>query len=641
MWRNPELIKNWNISNSEELYGVNKWGANYFSFNKKGHACVTPFGKENGPQISLYEIAKEVEDRGLAMPVIVRIENILGSQIKLLHNTFREVIKATGYQNEYKGVFPIKVNQQEQVIEAITQFGKDFNHGLEAGSKPELIAAISMLENRDACLICNGYKDEEFIDLGLYAVKMGFKCFFVIEVPGELELILERAKKLKVRPYLGVRIKLSTHADGQWSESSGDASVFGLNISQVIDVIDRLKESDMMDCLQLLHYHIGSQIPNIRDIRAGAYEACRIYQELVNEGAKMGYIDVGGGLAVDYDGSNTNYHSSRNYSIEEYCYDIVESIIAVLDKQNIPHPVIITESGRVTVAYYSVLLFNILDVSSFHPSPLPPDIRENKSELIQNLLSTYDMISQKSIQECCNDTLYYRSQARQLFKHGQTNLRDRALAENLVRHILIQISRVGAELKHVPKDVKDIDRLLYDVYYGNFSLFQSLPDVWAINQIFPVMPIHRLNEAPTHPAIISDITCDCDGKIDNFPDYSHDKNAIMLHELKDGEEYYLGVFLVGAYQETLGDLHNLFGDTNVVTVHVNDNGSYQIIKELEGDSVADVLSYVEYDIKALKKNLKHRAEDSIDKGFITPKERKQILESFDEGLRGYTYFERE
>lgn len=641
MWRNPELIKNWTISNAEELYGINKWGADYFSINKKGHVVVTPFGKENGPQISLHEVVKEVEDRGLAMPVILRIENILGSQIKLLHNTFRDVIKATGYQNEYKGVFPIKVNQQEQVIEAIAEFGKDFNHGLEAGSKPELIAAISMLQNRDACLICNGYKDEEFIDLGLYAVKMGFKCFFVIEVPGELELILERAKKLKVRPYLGVRIKLSTHAEGQWSESSGDSSVFGLNISQVIDVIDRLKQSDMLDCLQLLHYHIGSQIPNIRDIRAGAFEACRIYQELVNEGAKMGYIDFGGGLAVDYDGSNTNYHSSRNYSVEEYCYDIVESIIAVLDKQNIPHPVIITESGRVTVAYYSVLLFNVLDVSSFHPSPLPKDIKDNQSELIQNLLSTYDMISPKAIQECCNDALYYRNQARQLFKHGQTNLRDRALAENLVRHILIKISKVGAELKHVPKDVQDIDRLLYDIYYGNFSLFQSLPDVWAINQIFPVMPIHRLSEAPTHPAIISDITCDCDGKIDNFPDYSHDKNALMLHELKDGEEYYLGVFLVGAYQETLGDLHNLFGDTNVATIHVNDDGSYQVIKELEGDSVADVLSYVEYDVKAIKKSLKQLAEDSINKGFITPKERKQILEGFEEGLRGYTYFERE
>jgi arginine decarboxylase len=641
MWRDPEIIKNWTSASSEELYGINKWGADYFSINKKGDVVVTPLGKDNGPQISLHDIAKEIEERGLSMPVILRIENILGSQIKLLHNTFREVIKATGYTGEYKGVFPIKVNQQEQVVEAISEFGRKFNHGLEAGSKPELIAAISMLQNRNACLICNGYKDEEFIDLGLYAVKMGFKCFFVIEVPGELELILERAKKLKVRPLLGVRVKLSTQAEGQWSESGGDGSVFGLNIMQVIDAIDKLKENDMLDCLQLLHYHIGSQIPNIRDIRSGALEASRIYQELVDEGAKMGYMDFGGGLAVDYDGSNTNYHSSRNYSVEEYCYDIVESIIAVLDKQGIEHPTIITESGRVTVAYYSVLLFNILEISSFHPNPLPDNIRENQSELIQNLLSTLEMVSPKAIQECSNDALFYKNQARQLFKHGQIKLRERALAENLVRHILIKISKVATELKHVPKDVTDIERLLYDIYYGNFSLFQSLPDVWAINQIFPIVPIHRLDEAPTHPAIISDITCDCDGKIDNFPDYSHDKRTIMLHDLKDGEEYYLGVFLVGAYQETLGDLHNLFGDTNVVTIHVNDDGTYQMTKELEGDSVADVLSYVEYDVKAMKNRLKAIAEDSIQQGFITAKERKHILNDFEEGLRGYTYFEKE
>ncbi len=634
-------MKKWSIEDAAELYGINHWGADYFTINSDGDVVVTPFGRDNGPGISLYSIAREIEDRGMSMPVLLRVENILGSQIKLLHETFRKVIKETSYAGEYKGVFPIKVNQQEQVIEAISEFGREFNHGLEAGSKPELLAAISMLNNRNACLICNGYKDEEFIDLGLYTLKMGYACFFVVEVPGEIDLIIERAKYLGVKPNLGLRIKLSTQAEGHWTESGGDASVFGLSMSHVVDVLDRLKQEDMLDCLQLLHYHIGSQIPNIRDIRAGAMEACRIYEELVKEGANMSYIDFGGGLAVDYDGSKTNYSSSRNYTMEEYCYDIVESIITVLGKNKIPHPTIITESGRAIVAYYSVLLFNVLDVSSHIPPPIPKDIPPSSNGLVENLLSTYEMVSPKDIQECCNDALFYRNQARQFFKHGQINIRERALAENLVRHILIKISKVGTTLAHVPKDVQEINKLLYDTYYGNFSLFQSLPDVWAIDQIFPMMPIHRLRERPRHPAIISDITCDCDGKIDTFPDYAHEKKSLMLHELKDDEEYYLGAFLVGAYQETLGDLHNLFGDTNVVSIHAQEDGSYQFVRELEGDSVSDVLSYVEYDVRSIKNRIKLLAEEAIQKGFITSKERKSILRSFDEGLRGYTYFEKE
>jgi len=633
--------KNWTIGKATELYGIDKWGAGYFSINELGEVVVNPSGDDNGPKVSLYEIAKEIETRGLSMPVVLRIENILGSQIRLLNETFRRVIRESNYQGEYKGVFPIKVNQQEQVIEAISQFGKEYNHGLEAGSKSELIAALSMMKTRKASLVCNGYKDEEFIDLGLHALKMGYQIFFVIEMPGEVDLIIERAKFHKVKPNLGLRIKLAIQADGQWSESGGDASVFGLGMSHVVDVVDRLKAENMLDCLRLLHYHIGSQIPNITDIRAGAMEASRLYEELVREGAPMGYLDLGGGLAVDYDGSNTNSHSSRNYSMEEYCSDIIESIITVLAKNRIPHPTIITESGRAVVAYCSVLLFNILDVSSFTPPPIPENFAEPPSELIENLLATYNMVSCKQILECSNDALFYRSQARQLFKHGQIGIRERAMAENLVQHILIKISQISKKMEHIPQDVQSINKLVYDIYYGNFSIFQSLPDVWAINQILPVIPIHRLNEQPTRPAIISDITCDCDGKIDNFPDPAHKRNSIMLHELRDNEEYYVGVFLVGAYQETLGDLHNLFGDTNVVSIHVNDDGSYKFIRELEGDSVADVLSYMEYDVRSLRNRVKNIAENSIDKGYITARQRKAILADFEEGLRGYTYFEKE
>ncbi len=631
----------WTIEDSAELYGIKRWGKDYFTVNADGDVCVTPMGKGEGPSISLHEIARGIEERGLSMPVLLRIENILGSQIRMLHNTFQKVFAETGYQGDYKGVFPIKVNQQEQVIEAIAEFGKEFNHGLEAGSKPELIAAISMLDNPDACLICNGYKDEEFIDLGLHALKMGLTCIFVIEVPGELDTILARAKELNVKPLLGIRVRLASRADGNWAESGGDSSVFGLNMPQTVEILDILKKSDMLDRLRLLHYHIGSQIPDISSIRTAAFEACRIYEELAAEGAPMGYLDLGGGLAVDYDGTQTNTYSSRNYSIEEYCCDIAETIITVLDKRHIPHPTIITESGRVTVSYYSVLIFNILDVSHFSPQPIPENVPESTNDLLENMVETYKLISSTNLQESYNDAIFYRDQARQMFKHGQISIRERAVSESVFKNTLLKISVLAQDAENVSDDVKNIDAIIHDIYYGNFSLFQSLPDVWAIKQFFPVMPLHRLNEYPDTSGIISDITCDCDGKMDIFSAYSRKKSTLQLHGLKPDEEYFLGVFLVGAYQETLGDLHNLFGDTNVVSVHVEKDGSYEYVRELEGDSVADVLSYVEYDVRATRQRIRKLADKAIQKGLMTTRERTQILAGFDEGLRGYTYFEKE
>jgi len=641
MWKDPLKATDWSLADSEKLYGINNWGAGYFSVDANGDVATTPLGQEEGPSVSLHKIIKEVEERGLSMPVLLRIENILGSQIKLLHKSFNKAIKEFDYQGSYRGVYPIKVNQQEQVVEAITQFGKQYNHGLEAGSKPELIAAISMLENRDACLICNGYKDAEFIDLGLYATKMGFNCFFVIEMPSELELIIERAALMDVKPHLGLRVKLSAKAEGKWSGSGGDNSVFGLNMSQIIKVVDRLKEVKMLNCLELLHYHIGSQIPNIRNIREGVLEACRIYEGLIEEGAPMGFLDLGGGLAVDYNGSHSNIHASRNYSVDEYCQDIVETITTAFDKKSIEHPVIITESGRATVAYYSVLLFNVLDVSPFTPQPVPEDLPASTNDLLEHLMETLRSIRPARIQECYNDAIYYLGQVRQLFKHGQINLRIRAIAEDIFRHIQIKISQEASNLRHVPEEIRQIDKQISDFYYGNFSVFQSLPDMWAIDQFFPVMPIHRLNEQPTRPAIIADITCDCDGKIDNFVDFDQQRKTLPLHQLKDGEDYYLGAFLVGAYQETLGDLHNLFGDTNVVSINVDKNGEYTFVRELEGDSVADVLSYVEYDVKDIKKRVAGLTDNSIELGFINLQERRKIIKIFDEGLRGYTYFEQE
>jgi arginine decarboxylase len=545
-----------------------------------------------------------------------------------------------GYKGAYRGVYPIKVNQQREVVEEVAKFGSRYHHGLEAGSKAELVAALAVLKDPEACLVCNGYKDEEFIDLGLYARKMGFKCFFVVEMPSELTLILERAALLNIRPLIGVRIKLSSTAGGHWTESCGDRSIFGLNISQLVEVVDDLKSREMLDCLQLLHYHIGSQVPNIRDIRSAALEASQVYAGLVSEGARMGYLDLGGGLAVDYDGSHTNFVHSRNYSLEEYCSDVVETIMTSMDASGIEHPAIITESGRATVAYYSVLLFNILDVSRFQALPLPETMAEQSPEMIRNISEVLKSITIRNVQECYNDALYYRDEIRQLFKHGDLTLRDRALGEMIFWHTMQRIAAESKNLKNVPLELRDIDTVLADIYYGNFSVFQSLPDAWAIDHHFPVMPIHRLNEEPTRQGIVADITCDCDGKIDKFIDSHGVKNALALHELKNDEEYYLGVFLVGAYQETLGDLHNLLGDTNVVSIRVDDEGDYHFVREVEGDSVADVLTYVEYDPKQMVVDFRQTAEEAIRKGLITPLERHQIMNAFEAGLRGYTYFER-
>lgn len=636
-----ETLERWTVENSADMYGIKNWGIDYFDISENGDVVYTPGQKFQNKKISLMEIVSGIKARGLGMPVLLRISNILDSQITYLNECFNNAIANFGYQGQYRGVFPIKVNQQQQVVQEVTEFGKNFHVGLEAGSKAELLAAISFMKDPEACLICNGYKDEEFIDLGLYAVKMGYKCFFVIEMPNELDLILERSAKLGVKPLLGVRIKLAAKASGHWTESGGDRSIFGLNVTELVDLVDKLKTSNMLDSLRLLHYHVGSQIPNIRDIRSAVVEATRVYSGLVKEGAAMGYLDLGGGLAVDYDGSKTNYVNSRNYSVNEYCTDIIETVMGIANEHQIPHPNIITESGRATVAYYSVLLFNILDVSRFTTQKIPEKLPADSHEMTRNLHETLNRLTLKNLQESLNDAIYYRDQLRDIFNHGDISLRERSLGENIFWNIVSNVNKNIPNLKNIPSEFEGIEVSLSDIYYGNFSVFQSLPDTWAIDHIFPVMPIHRLNEEPTRNAIIADITCDCDGKIDKFIDPHDVKHTIKLHEPNNGDEYYLGVFLVGAYQETLGDLHNLLGDTNVVTIRVNENGDYSFVDELEGDTVADVLSYVEYDIKGMKVRLRELAENAVQNGKITMNERAEVLKAFEDGLNGYTYFERD
>jgi len=633
-------MERWNTTKSAELYGVPEWSGGYFSIGANGEMMVMPSPGAEDRAVSIAQIAAGVKARGLDMPVLLRIENILDAQISSLNETFRSAMAELGYRGSFMGAYPIKVNQQQQVIEQITHYGSRYHHGLEAGSKAELIAAMGMMRDYQSVLICNGYKDEEFIDLGLYATKLGFTCILVVEMPDELPLILERSKALGATPILGVRIKLSSLAEGHWSESGGDRSIFGLNTSQVIHAVDLLAKENMLNCLQMVHYHLGSQISNIRDIRTAVNEACRVYAGLANEGANVKYLDLGGGLAVDYDGSQSNFLSSRNYSINEYCTDIIEAVMTSLDVEGIEHPVIITESGRALVAYYSLLLFNVLDVTKFRPDPLPDPLPDDCPAQIGYMMETLQKLTIRNLQESYNDILFYRDEARNLFHHGKINLRKRSLAEQIFWTTITEIARLSKELKHVTPELAEIERVLSDIYYCNFSVFQSLPDSWAIDQLFPIMPIHRLDEEPTRSAILADITCDCDGKIDQFIDKRGVKRYLPLHEMKNSDEYLLGAFLVGAYQETLGDLHNLLGDTNVVTVRILENGEFEFVDEQEGDTVADVLSYVEYDPKRLFVSFRETAEQAVRSNRISAEERKEIVQAYEAGLRGYTYFER-
>ncbi len=629
----------WTIDDARELYGIQRWGMGYFGISEQGNATVEAPTINGVKTIDFSEILDGLKQRGLDMPVMLRLENLLDDRITQLNEGFASAIRETNYHGEYRAVFPIKVNQQNHVIAEIARFGERFNHGLEAGSKAELLIALSTLPSNDSLIVCNGYKDEEFIDLGLQARRMGLLVFFVIETPKEVPIILRRAKHWGIEPLIGVRVKLSTQVDGHWSNDAGDRSLFGLSTVQLIEIIDLLREAEMLHCLQMLHFHLGSQIPNIRNIRDGVTEACRFYLDLIKEGAPMGYFDLGGGLAVDYDGSASIDGHSRNYDLDEYCVDIIESIMASLDPHNVAHPTIVSESGRWTVAPMSVLLFDILDVNDFQPLPLPDPLPEGIHSSIDFLIDILRHIKVRRLQENVNDAIYYRDKARRAFQTGQVSLRERALAENICLTILHQVAQQVPEMSRPPESLLSIKDSLSDIYYGNFSVFQSLPDAWAIQQIFPVMPVHRLDEEPTRHAIIGDLTCDCDGQLNQFVGTAANTKTLRLHQLRDDEAYCLGVFLVGAYQETLGDLHNLFGDTNIVSVRVTEAGQLEFVRELKGDSIGDVLSYVEYEPQSIYEQFRARAEKAVREGKITVAQRQEMLQLFSESLRGYTYFE--
>jgi arginine decarboxylase len=627
----------WDISQARRLYGIDSWSHEFFSVSKKGEVHVHLKDGDKDASASLLKIVEGIRERGLDTPVLLRFHDILARRISHLNDAFNFAIEESNYQGKYRGVYPIKVNQQQQVIEEVTKFGAQYHYGLEAGSKPELLIALAYLKNPQAFIICNGYKDQEFIDLALQSLRMGLQTVLVIEMPCELELILERAEALGIEPILGIRAKLSTCNNSHWSHSSGENSVFGLTTNQIINVVDTLKQHGKLDTLKLLHYHQGSQVPDIRSIRDAATEACRIYVELQREGAPMGLLDIGGGLGIDYDGSRSNSESSRNYGIEEYAADIIDVTKSVCDAAGVTHPTIISESGRAISAYYSVLIFNVLDVNSPSQDTHLQVFNSGSHSYLQKLSEVEDYLTAHNIQECYNDAIYYRSELLSLFRHGSISLRERAHCNSLYTRIMNKIREMSANLENVPEEIIDNTRT-HDVYYGNFSIFQSLPDAWAINQLFPVMPIHRLNEEPTAKAILADITCDCDGRLDNFIIDGEQEKHLPLHALKDNEDYLIGVFLVGAYQETLGDLHNLLGDTNVVSIGLKD-GNVQYIRELAGDTICDVLSYVEYEPKELIERFRKLAERSVEDGKITAAQRREIIDSFRESIHGYTYFE--
>ncbi len=635
----PETLERWTVQQAVDTYGTRNWGAGFFDVNAAGEVVVKLQTGGSTVEVSLMEVVAGLKERGMAMPVLLRFRDILDKTISRINESFAEAIAAAAYQGVYRGVYPIKVNQQQQVVEEIAAFGRRYHHGLEAGSKAELLIALAYMQDPDAYIVCNGYKDNEFIDLALSSLKMGAQTLIVLEMHSELEQLIERAELLGVRPRIGVRLKLSSKVNGRWSDSSGDRSMFGLTMTETIRVVDTLREKGMLDCLQMVHYHMGSQIPNIVPIRSAVSEAVRVYIDLVQEGAAMGILDIGGGLAVDYDGSHTNFASSRNYDIKEFCVDVVETVMSACDKVGVAHPTIISESGRALVAYQSVLIFNILDVCRFDPPEDIEAISPDAPELLRQMQDIARSVAPKTLQECFNDAMFHRDQIRTAFLHGGLTLRQRAQGEQLFWRTVGQIARECRTMKNVPEDLKDLPDELCDIYYANFSVFQSLPDSWAIGQLFPIQPIHRLNEFPSRQATLSDITCDCDGKIDKFIDLHDVKKSLPLHEPRPGEDYLLGVFLVGAYQETLGDLHNLFGDTNIVSVRLDADGHIDFTNEIKGDSVADVLGYVEYDPKDLIALFRQRAERAVRENRIGPGERRNIVEAYSNGIHGYTYFE--
>ena len=634
------LPKRWTPADSADLYNIAGWGNNYFSVNDLGNLVVHP-GGPGTPSIDLKGLVDELRERGIGLPLLIRFAEILKARVVELNEAFQNAIREYGYKGIYRGVYPIKVNQERFVVEHLVQYGEPFHFGLEAGSKPELLAVMAMLEDPDALIVCNGYKDEEYVEMALLASRLGRTVILVVEKPSELPLIRDIAKKTGVEPRIGIRCRLSSKGSGHWEASAGDRSKFGLSGQDLLDAVAYLREQDMLASFQLLHFHLGSQISSIRAVKEALREASWIYVNLHRMGAPLQYLDVGGGLGVDYDGSQTNFASSLNYTLQEYANDIVFGVMEVCDPEGVPHPILVSESGRATVAHHACLVVDILGVSEFAVGKLPDRPPSDAPPFLRHLFDTHREVGRKNLLESYHDAISYREQGLSLFNLGALSLEHRGLAEQLFWAVTQKVLRIARTLPQLPEELEGLERVLADTYFCNFSVFQSLPDSWAIDQLFPVVPIHRLDEEPARRGVLADITCDSDGKIDHFIGRRDVKQVLELHGYTHGEPYYLGSFLVGAYQEILGDLHNLFGDTNMVHVSLDLEEQYKIDEVVSGDTVTDVLEYVSYTRKELIGRVRQAAENALRARRMTFEESRHLVRMYEEGLSGYTYLEQD
>jgi arginine decarboxylase len=631
----PEVPKEpWTIEDSENLYRIQGWGEPYFSINAAGHVTVAPQG-DRGGSLDLYELVSSLQQRNLALPMLIRFSDILEHRIERLNACFAKAIARYNYGGVYKGVFPVKCNQQKHLIEDLVKFGKPYQFGLEAGSKPELTIAIAMLDNPGALLICNGYKDREYIEMAMLAQKLGQTPIIVLEQIEEVEIAIAAAQSLGIKPNLGVRAKLNAKGIGRWGVSSGDRAKFGLTIPEIIMVVDRLKQVDMLDSLQLLHFHIGSQISSISVIKDAIGEASKIYVELVQLGANMKYLDVGGGLGIDYDGSQTNFHASKNYDLQNYANDIVAEVRETCNEKNIPVPTLVSESGRAIASHQSVLIFDVLSTCDVR-TDLPQPSSQPEHQIVRNLWETHASISPENFREAFYDANQFKDEAISRFKLGYLSITERSRAEQLYWACCQKILDIAKREEYMPEDLEELEQIMASIYYINLSVFQSAPDSWAIDQLFPIMPIHRLGEEPTRRGILADLTCDSDGKIDQFIDLKDVKHVLELHPIEPDKPYYLGLFLGGAYQEIMGNLHNLFGDTNAVHIKLTPKG-YKIEHVVKGDTMTEVVGYVQYDVEDLIESVRQKAEQALLENRIEISEAQRLLQNYEHSLSQYTY----
>jgi arginine decarboxylase len=632
-------LDSWNVGKSEDLYAIRHWGKGYFGINALGHVTVHP-DKLPGASIDLHAIVEQVRAQGFHPPLLFRFPGILQHRFQDLHNAFRDAMREANYRNRYRCVFPIKVNQQFHVVEEVLEAGRPLGFGVEAGSKPELLAVLALVEDEDTPIVCNGFKDSEYLETVVLAQKLGKNIVPIIEKFSELTLLIEIGERHGVRPRLGVRFKPFTRGAGKWEASAGLGSKFGLDVDELLKALELLKEHGLAEQMKLLHFHMGSQITNIRNIKEAVNEAARVFVELVAAGAGLDTIDVGGGLGIDYDGSQTNFGSSMNYTLDEYARDVVFAIQAVCDRNGVPHPAIFTESGRAVAAFHSVLVCNVLGSAEVSNGAIPVAPRRSEMPVpIANLYDALQEISAKNILECYHDAVKNRDDALNLFNLGYMSLAQRSLAERLFWAICKEIKKASVRHGFVHEDLEVLEPMLADTYFCNYSVFQSMPDSWAVDQLFPIIPIHRLGERPERRGTLADMTCDSDGKIDRFIDARDVKQVLELHALEKDKEYYLGFFLVGAYQEILGDLHNLFGDTHAVHVELDADGQTRIKTIVEGDTVQEVLSYVQFQPEKLSELLRKQVEASVAKQRLTASEGEQLLDFYATGLQGYTYLE--